>query len=129
MSDHRISSASPFEDSLGFSRALRIGDYIAVSGTAPIAENGVTAFPGDAYQQTRTCLQIMQRAIERAGGQLKNVIRTRIYLKHASDYNEAARAHREYFVDIRPACTLLVVSGFIDPDWLVETEADCYLGS
>ena len=126
---HRISSASPFENTIGFSRAVRTGDRIAISGTAPIAENGSTAFPGDAYQQTRTCLQIMKRSIEDAGGKLKDVIRTRIFLKNAADWNEAAKAHREFFKEIKPACTLLVVSGFIDPEWLVETEADCYIGS
>ena len=126
---HRISSASPFENTIGFSRAVRIGDRIVISGTAPIAENGSTAFPGDAYGQTRTCLQIMERSIEEAGGKLKDVIRTRIFLKNTSDWNDAAKAHREFFKEVKPACTLLVVSGFIDPEWLVETEADCYIGS
>ena len=124
---HRIPSASPFEHTIGFSRAVRSGTRIAIS--APSAENGSTAFPGDAYQQTRTCLQIMKRSIEEAGGELKDVIRTRIFLKNAADWNEAAKAHREFFNEIKPACTLLVVSGFIDPEWLVETEADCYVGS
>ncbi len=125
MPDHYVSSGSPFEDSIGFSRAVRMEGQIAVSGTAPIAKNGSTAFPGDVYKQTRTCLEIMKRAIEEAGGQWSRVIRTRIYLKNASDWKEAAKAHSEFFKDIKPACTLVVVRGFIDPDWLVETEADC----
>lgn len=123
-----ISSDSPFESDIGFSRAVRIGNQIAVAGTAPILEDGSTATPGDVYQQTKRCLQITEQAIESAGGRLEDVIRTRIYLKDVSCWQEAAKAHGEFFTNIRPACTFLVVSGFIDAEWLVETEADCVLG-
>ena len=122
-----ISSNSPFESGIGFSRAVRIGNQIAVAGTAPILEDGSTAFPGDVYQQTKRCLQIMEEAIIQAGGRLEDVIRTRIYLKDVSRWKEAAKAHGEFFTNIRPACTFLEVSRFIDADWLVETEADCVL--
>ena len=120
-----ISSGSAYEKPIGFSRAVRIGNIIAVSGTAPIAESGSTAFPGDLYNQTKRCLQIMQKAITDAGGRLEDVIRTRIYLTDISIWEQAARAHGEYFSGIRPACTFVEVKGLIQADWLVETEADC----
>ncbi len=120
-----ISSGSPFEKPIGFSRAVRVGDTIAVSGTAPIAPGGGTAFPGDLYRQTRTCIEIIKAAIEKAGGRLEDVIRTRILLADISRWQEAAQAHGEFFGEIRPASTFVEVSGFIDADWLVEMEADC----
>ena len=112
-------------DRIGFSRVARVRDTIAVAGTAPILPDGTTAFPGDAYEQTRTCLQIMADAVKEAGGSLADTIRTRIYLKDRADWSDAARAHAEFFMDIRPACTFIVVTGFIQEDWLVETEMDC----
>lgn len=120
-----ISSGSPFEKPIGFSRAVRIGATIAVSGTAPIAPGGGTAYPGDLYRQTRTCIEIIEAAIEKAGGVLEDVIRTRIMLTDISQWQEAARAHGEFFAEIRPASTFVEVSRFIDADWLVEMEADC----
>lgn len=119
-----ISSGSPFEKPIGFSRAVRVGNAIAVSGTAPIAPGGGTAYPGDLYRQTRTCLEIIKDAIEKAGGRLEDVIRTRIMLVDISRWQDAARAHGEFFCDIRPASTFVQVSRFIDADWLVEIEAD-----
>lgn len=120
-----ISSGASFEKSIGFSRAVRIGNTISVSGTAPISKDGTTAFPNDLYNQTRTCMLIMKEAIEAAGGSLENVIRTRILLKEIKEWEKAAKAHGEFFAEIRPACTFVEVSGFIDPEWLIETEADC----
>ncbi|MBI5220893.1 MAG: RidA family protein [Candidatus Liptonbacteria bacterium] len=128
MSRINISSGSPLEQPIGFSRAVRIGDIIAVAGTAPLALDGTTACPGDVYGQTKRCLEITQKAIEEAGGKLEHVIRTRIMLTDISRRQEAARAHGEFFSEIRPACTFVEVRGFIRPDWLVETEADCVLG-
>ncbi len=119
-----ISSGSPFEKPIGFSRAVRVGNLIAVSGTAPMAPGGGTAYPGDLYRQTRTCLEIIKDAIEKAGGHMEDVIRTRIMLVDISRWQEAARAHGEFFGDIRPASTFVQVSRFIDADWLVEIEAD-----
>jgi len=120
-----ISSGSPFEKPIGFSRAVRVGNAIAVSGTAPIAPGGGTAYPGDLYRQTRTCLEIIKNAVENAGGHLDDVIRTRIMLTDIIRWQEAARAHGEFFGKIRPASTFVQVSRFIDADWLVEIEADC----
>lgn len=115
------------EKPIGFSRAVRIGNIISVSGTAAIASDGSTAYPDDVYGQTKCCIEIMKKAIEEAGGRLENVIRTRIMLKDISRWEEAAKAHGEFFSKIRPACTFVEVKGFIRADWLVETEADCVL--
>ncbi len=120
-----ISSGSPLEKPIGFSRACRIGNIICVAGTAPIAADGNTAHVGDIYNQTKHCLHISKLAIEEAGGTLENVIRTRIMLTDISKWQEAARAHGELFSEIRPACTFVQVSRFIKEDWLVETEVDC----
>jgi enamine deaminase RidA (YjgF/YER057c/UK114 family) len=122
-----VSSGSPYEKPIGFSRAVRIGNIISVSGTAPLAADGTTAYTGDLYNQTKKCLEIMGKAIGDAGGELRNVIRTRIFLKDITDWEKAAKAHGEYFSEIRPACTFLEVKAFIQDDWLVETEADCVI--
>jgi enamine deaminase RidA (YjgF/YER057c/UK114 family) len=100
---------------------------ISVSGTAPVASDGSTAHPGNVYEQTKHCIGIITRAIAEAGGNLENVIRTRIMLTDISRWREAADAHREFFSDIRPACTFVEVKSFIKHDWLVEVEADCVL--
>jgi enamine deaminase RidA (YjgF/YER057c/UK114 family) len=120
-----ISSGSPFETDIGFSRAVRIGNVIAVSGTAPIAADGSTAFPGDVYGQTRRCFEIAVGSVEKAGGTIQDVIRTRVMLKDIRRWQEAARAHGDFFAQVRPACTFFEISGFINPDWLVEVEMDC----
>lgn len=120
-----MSSGSPMEKPIGFSRAVRVGNVIAVSGTAAIGEGGTTVCIGDVYGQTKHCIAVMKKAIEEAGGALEDVIRTRIMLTDISRWKEAAKAHGEYFSDIRPACTFFEVKGFISKHWLVETEADC----
>jgi enamine deaminase RidA (YjgF/YER057c/UK114 family) len=124
-----ISSGSPFEKPIGFSRAVRTGNRILISGTAPIAEDGSAAFPGDVYLQTRHCLQIIEKAIIDAGGQIEDVIRTRVYLTDGDSWKEAGKAHGEFFGAIRPASTFVEVSRLIDPAWLVEIEAECEIGS
>jgi len=120
-----VSSGSPYEKPVGFSRAVRAGNIISVAGTGPISPDGGTACPGDVYGQTRRCLEIMKQAIEEVGGNLEYVVRTRMMLTDISKWEDAARAHGEFFSDIRPASTLVEVSRFIRPDWLVELEADC----
>ena len=122
-----ISSGSPYEKPIGFSRAVRIGNIISVSGTAPIASDGSTAYPNNLYGQTKQCLEIIKKAIEDAGGNLTNVIRTRIMLTDISKWKEAAQAHGEFFSEIKPACTFLEVNRFVDPNWLIEVEADCVM--
>jgi enamine deaminase RidA (YjgF/YER057c/UK114 family) len=123
-----ISSSSPFETPIGFSRASRIGNIISVAGTAPIAADGSTAAPGDVYGQTCRCLEIIESAIQQAGASLSSVIRTRVMLTDISRWEEAGRAHGQFFENIRPACTFVEVSSFIKKDWLVEVEADCVVG-
>lgn len=115
------------EEPIGFSRAVRAGNIVSVSGTAPIAPDGSTAAPGDVYAQTKRCLEIIATAIEAAGGRLENITRTRVMLRDMSTWEEAARAHRETFAAIRPATTFVEVSRFVRDDWLVEVEADCVI--
>ena len=124
MPRQNISSGSPFEKPIGFSRAVRIGNRIAVAGTAPIAPDGTSAYPGDMYQQTLRCLEIIREALEKAGARLDDVIRTRVFLTDAERWEEAASAHGKIFGDIRPACTFIEVNRLIDPAWLVEIEAE-----
>jgi enamine deaminase RidA (YjgF/YER057c/UK114 family) len=119
-----ISSGSIFEPQIGFSRAVRVGPHIAVSGTAPIAASGGTACPGDLYGQTKRCLEIIEKAINDAGGKREHVVRTRMYLKEMRGWQDAGRAHGEFFKDIRPASTLIQIVQAIDPSWMVEIEAD-----
>ena len=127
MKRRNISYNSPFESQIGFSRAVRIANFISVSGTAPITPNGLTLKLNDVYSQTRYCIEIIKKSIEKAGGKLEDVIRTRIILKDINNWKEAAKAHFEFFKKIKPACTFFEVNGFVNPDWLVEIEADCVL--
>ena len=122
-----VSSGSYLEPEIGFSRAVRVGQIIAVAGTAPIAAVGELAAPGDVYGQAKRCLEIIDQAVSEAGATMAQVVRTRIMLTDISRWRDAARAHGEVFHDVRPACTFVQVSGFIDPMWLVEIEADCVI--
>lgn len=119
-----VSSGSPLEPKIGFSRAVRVGDFVAVAGTAPIAAGGGVASPGDVYGQTMRCLEIIAQSLEDSGLSLSSVVRTRVMLTDISRWEEAARAHGELFSQIRPACTFVEVKAFINPEWLVELEAD-----
>ena len=120
-----IASGSPFEPQIGFSRAVRVGNAVAVSGTAPIAPDGSVAAPGDMYGQTKRCLEIISEAIAKAGLTPDSVIRTRVMLTDMSRWREAAKAHGEVFGKVRPASTFVEVKGLVDKAWLVEIEADC----
>jgi enamine deaminase RidA (YjgF/YER057c/UK114 family) len=119
-----VSSGSPLEPEIGFSRAVRVGQHIAVAGTAPISRSGDMAAANNVYEQTKRCLEIIEQAIADAGGSLAHITRTRIMLTDMNSWRDAARAHGEYFGSIRPACTFVQVVGFIHPEWLVEIEAD-----
>jgi len=123
-SRQNISTGSPFEPKLGISRAVRAGNIIAVTGTAPLSPEGKTVAKGDAAGQARRCLEIIQSAIEGLGGTLSDVTRTRILLTRIEDWEPVAAVHGEFFGSIRPANTIMQVVRFIDPDWLVEIEAD-----
>jgi enamine deaminase RidA (YjgF/YER057c/UK114 family) len=118
------SSGSRFESQIGFSRALRVGDHVAVSATAAIGDDGGTVGVGDLYVQTVRCLDIAERALGDVGASIGDVVRTRVMLTDMTRWAEAAQAHGERFAITQPASTFVEVSGFIDPDWLVEIEVD-----
>lgn len=124
MVQQRVSSGSPYEPKVGFSRAVRVGSIIAVAGTAPIGPDGKTVGQGDAAAQMRRCVEIVRASLEQLGASLNDVIRTRILLTNIADWQSVGHVHGEYFGQIRPACTVVQVSRLIDPDWLVELEVD-----
>jgi enamine deaminase RidA (YjgF/YER057c/UK114 family) len=126
-SRQNVSTGSPYEPILGFSRAVRIGNFISVAGTAPLGPDGKTVAIGDAAAQARRCFEIARAALAQAGGSLSDVIRTRILLVRIDDWRDVAAVHGEFFRHIRPANTILQVSRFIDPQWLLETEVDAVL--
>lgn len=123
----RISSGSPYEPKVGISRAVRAGSIITVAGTAPLGPDGRTVGQGDAAAQARRCLEIIAAALDGAGASLQHVVRTRILLTRIDDWQAVASVHGEFFREIRPANTVMQVSRFIDPEWLVEIEADAVL--
>ena len=127
MTRKNVPSGSYLEPIIGFSRAVRIGPHVAVAGTAPIGTDGKTAGVGDVEVQMRRCLEIGLAALKDAGADASDVIRTRIMLTDATLWEQAAMVHGEVFSDIRPACTVVEVKGFVDPDWLVETEIDAII--
>jgi enamine deaminase RidA (YjgF/YER057c/UK114 family) len=120
-----VSSGSPYEPVMGFSRAVRVGPHVYVAGTAPIMPDGGEP-PADAYEQTRRCLEIIEAALREAGARLEHVVRTRVYATSADDFEEIARAHGEVFAQIRPANAYIVVR-LLDPRWRVELEAEAYV--
>jgi enamine deaminase RidA (YjgF/YER057c/UK114 family) len=121
-------SASPFEKTIGFSRAVRSGATIRVSGTAPIAADGTT-LEGDAYEQARRCFEIIVAAVEALGGARADVVRTRMFLVDAADWEAVGRAHGEFFAGVDPAATMVVAAGLLDPRWRVEIEAEAEVGA
>jgi enamine deaminase RidA (YjgF/YER057c/UK114 family) len=118
-----VSSGSPYEPVVGFSRAVRIGDHVYVAGTAPVMPGGAEP-PEDAYGQAKRCLEIIADALGETGASLDDVVRTRVFLVKVEDFEEVGRAHGEAFGDIRPANTTLLAGGLLDPSWLVEIEVD-----
>jgi enamine deaminase RidA (YjgF/YER057c/UK114 family) len=122
-----VSSGSPYEPKVGISRAVRVGCIVTVAGTAPLGPDGRTVGRGDAAAQARRCLEIIATALESAGAGLHHVVRTRILLTRIEDWQTVAAVHGEFFRDIRPVNTIMQVSRFIDPDWLVEIESDAVL--
>ena len=114
-----ISGSSPFEPIIGFSRAVRVGNTVHVSGTGPVG-----ADEADAATQTRHTLEIIRTALEKAGARMEDVVRTRMYLTHVEDWEAVGRAHGEVFGAIRPAATMVVVAKLLNAAWRVEIEAD-----
>jgi len=123
---NNISSGTIWEDKIGYSRAVRIGKLIEVSGTAAIDRDRIFA-PGDPYQQTRFIIQKIEKALDDTGGSLKDVIRTRIYVTNIKDWDAVGRAHGEFFKNIKPVTTMVEVKSLIDPNFVVEIEATAYL--
>lgn len=118
----RVSSGSPYEPTIGFSRAIRVGERVIVSGTTPIQADGTVA--EGALAQAERCLEIIEAALEEAGAHLADVVRTRIFLTDVADAPEVSVAHGRAFGDVRPAATMVVVSALLDPRWRVEIEAE-----
>jgi enamine deaminase RidA (YjgF/YER057c/UK114 family) len=124
-----VSSGSPFEPRVGMSRAVRVGDWVSVSGTAPLGPDGKIVGVGDPAAQMRRCLEVIAKALDNAGSGIEDVVRTRILLTRIDDWEAVTRVHAELFGTIRPATTVMQVTRFIDPDWLVEVEADAVVTS
>ena len=119
-----ITSGAPWESIVGYCRAVRVGSQIAVTGTASVGENGEVFAVDDAYGQTRRCIEIIEKALHEAGAGLQDVVRTRIFVTDITQWEAVGRAHAQAFGDILPATTMVQVSALIDPDMLVEIEAD-----
>ncbi len=117
-----IASGSPFEPTIGFSRALRVGDRVIVSGTGPVMPAGLC--PDDPGAQARRCFAIIEAALAEAGASLDDVVRTRMYITSAADGDAVGAVHGEILGHVRPAATMVVVAGLLDPAWKVEIEAE-----
>jgi enamine deaminase RidA (YjgF/YER057c/UK114 family) len=121
-----VSSGSPYEPTIGFSRAVRDGRHVFVAGTCAVMPDGADP-PADAYGQARRCLEIIVVALGEAGAAPEHVVRTRTFLLSADDWEDVGRAHGEVFGEVRPASTMIVVSALLDRRWVVEIEADALL--
>jgi enamine deaminase RidA (YjgF/YER057c/UK114 family) len=121
----RISSGSPYEPTIGFSRAVRVGNQVVVSGTGPVWPDG--SCPDDSGAQARRCLEIITEALAAAGAQPSDVVRTRMFITSVADGDVVGAAHGEVFGEHRPAATMVVVAGLLDPRWRVEIEADAVI--
>jgi enamine deaminase RidA (YjgF/YER057c/UK114 family) len=121
-----VSSGSPYEPIVGFSRAVRVGNIVAVSGTTA-GSTGRPVAIGDPAAQTRAILETIEKALVDAGASLKDVVRTRIYLVNIAHFEAVGRVHGEFFGDIRPANSTFQVTAFVRPEWLVEIEADAVM--
>ena len=129
MQRNNFSSGAPWEDVVGYSRCVRVGDFVCVSGTTAIDARGHVIGAGDAGAQMRRCLEIIEQSLARVGSGLADVVRTRIYVTDISLWESVGRVHGEFFGEIRPAATMVEVSRLIDPELLVEVEADAIVSS
>lgn len=119
-----ISNGNPMEEIAGFSRAVRVGPYICVGGTAPVGADGKTVGIGNVAAQTRQCMEVIKAALEQAGSGMHDVVRTRVLLVNIDDWKAAIEVRKTYFKDIRPVDTIMAVNRFVNPEWLVEIEVD-----
>lgn len=124
-----ISSASPYEPVIGFSRAVRIGDRVCVGGTTSVGPDGKTVGVGDPAAQARRCLEIIAQALKEAGAGPEDVIRTRMFLTDVAHWEIIGRVHGEFFGNVRPASTMVQVAGLLDPEWVIEIEAEAVVSS
>ena len=122
-----ISNDNPMEAVVGFSRADRVGPFISIGGTAPVDADGKTVGVGDVTAQTRQCLEVIKAALEQAGSGLHHVVRTRVILTDIENWKAAIDVRKEYFQDVRPVDTIMAVNRFVNPEWLVELEADAVI--
>ena len=128
MSRQRISSGAPWEPIVGYSRAIRTGNHVFVSGTGAAGPGGEVVGGNDAYLQARRCLEIITAALAEAGAEPRHVVRTRMFVTDISRWEEFGRAHGEVFGEVRPATTMVEVSALISPGMLIEIEADAVIG-
>ncbi len=124
----RIPTGARWAASVGYCRAIRFGDHVLVSGTAPVSEDGGTHAPGDAFHQARRCLEIISAALAGLGAEMRQVVRTRIYVTDITRWEEVGRAHAEVFAGHPPTTTMVEVKGLVAPDMLVEIEAEAWVG-
>jgi enamine deaminase RidA (YjgF/YER057c/UK114 family) len=124
-----VASGAPWEPLIGYSRAVRVGAHVYVAGTTGTDDSGSVVGVNDPYAQASHALRKIETALKSAGGTLQDVVRTRIFVSKIDHWQEIARAHSEHFGEVRPACTLVAVTGFVSPDMLVEIEADAVIGS
>jgi isochorismate pyruvate lyase len=124
MDFQRTFSGAPWEARVGYCRALRAGQLIFVTGTAPVDEQGRTFAPGDAYRQARRCFEIIERALGALGAGRRHVVRNRLFVTDISRWEEFGRAHREYFHDHPPCATMVEIKGLVDPQMLIEVECE-----
>lgn len=124
----RVFSSAPWEKKVGYCRVLKAGDHVYVTGTAPIEDNGITHAPGDAYKQAKKCLEIIRSSLAQLDVPLSKVVRTRMFVTDISKWEHFGKAHAEFFADNPPTTSMLEVKGLIDPQMMIEIEAEAFVG-